>query len=46
MTRIPRFWRRFKRLLTVHDLMRGRKVVITTNLDDGGTHYSIERVRL
>lgn len=29
MYRIPRFWLKFKRMMTVQDLLTGRKVVIT-----------------
>lgn len=45
MTKLPRWWRRFKRLMTAQDLIMGRKVVVETHLDDGSTHYSIEAVK-
>ena len=43
--KIPKFWRKFKRLMTVQDLIMKRKVVVETHLDDDSTHYSIERVK-
>ena len=45
MTKLPKFWRKFKRLMTVQDLIMKRKVVVETHLDDGSKHYSIEAVK-
>jgi hypothetical protein len=43
MYRIPSFWRRFNRMVTVSDLITGRKVVVQTIDDEGVRHISIER---
>ena len=44
MYKIPRFWKRFNRMILFNDLMSGRKVVMTTRDDEGNVHHHIERV--
>ena len=44
MIRVPRFWRRFKHLMTVQDLLMRRKVLITVTDDEGNRHTSVEVV--
>ena len=44
MIRVPRFWRRFKHLMTVQDLLTRRKVLITVTDDEGNRHTSVEVV--
>jgi len=44
LKRIPKFWRRFKALMTMQDIIMERKVVVHTTLDDGTTHTNIEAV--
>lgn len=42
---LPKWQRRFRKLLTAQDLITGRKHIVTTTLDDGSKHVSIERVK-
>ena len=42
---LPRWQRRFRKLLTAQDILQGRKVLVETHLDDGTKHISIEKVK-
>lgn len=42
MTKLPRWWRRFKKNVLFTDLKAGRKIFVKTTLDDGTVHYHIE----
>lgn len=45
MYRVPRFIRRFRRVMLFQDLMTGRRVLITTTDDEGNRHTSVEWVK-